>query len=194
MKLIKHILSDGTVVEQSDRKSNRSGYTGAALSPTWTMNADRPFLAACSNPTDPTVMREMRAQARTAWHGGSYADAREAAYVVARFRQDPIATEHELTQQGQWCNFPADLYQLPEGLAHTKAVELLNSQLAARKIKQPQKIQKDVDQPAQNNLYSWFKRDDIVRIARAQGGAEQFQNRIKSMTIKQFADEFGLAV
>lgn len=108
------ILSDGVQIEMSSRKGNRSGYTGAALSPAWTLDGSKPFVAACGNPKDPAIMSKLRAQYRTAWHGGIYADAREAAYVVARFHQDPVATEQELEAQGGvWKQFPADLYDLP---------------------------------------------------------------------------------
>lgn len=48
--------------------------------------------------------------------------------------------------------------------------------------------------PAQGNLYDFFTRDQIVGIARQQGGAEQFQSQIKSMTVQQFADQFGLSL
>jgi hypothetical protein len=108
------VLSNGVTVEMSSRKGNRSGYTGAALSPAWTLNNSKPFVAACANPTDPTIMSQLKAQQRTAWHGGSYADAREAAYVVALFKQDPVGTETILVDCNyQFDNFPADLYQLP---------------------------------------------------------------------------------
>ena len=107
-------LTDGVQIEMSTRKGNRSGYTGAAFSPAWTLDGAKPFVAACGNPRDPLIMSQLRAQHRTSWHGGTYADAREAAYVVARFRADPVGTEHELESQGgSWKSFPSDLYDLP---------------------------------------------------------------------------------
>lgn len=129
------ILNDGVTIEHSSRKSNRSGYTGAALSPAWTLDPSRPFVAACSNPRDPTIMSQLRAQARTAWHGGCYSDAREAAYVVGQFRRDPVATETLLDQNGgTWSDFPADLYQLPVYCTAEQARHTL-SQIAPKKAR-----------------------------------------------------------
>jgi hypothetical protein len=48
--------------------------------------------------------------------------------------------------------------------------------------------------PASGNLYEFFTRNQVVDIARAQGGAEAFQAMIKGMTINQFATKFGLTV
>lgn len=48
--------------------------------------------------------------------------------------------------------------------------------------------------PASNNLYDFFKRDQIIAIAKELGGAEPFQAKIKGMTINQFATKFGLTV
>ena len=127
-----HTLSDGVQVIQSDRKGNRSGYQGAAFSPAWTLDGRKPFVAACGNPTDPQIMSQLRAQHRTAWHGGYYADAREAAYVVARFKQDPVATENQLYEQSStWQVFPADLYDLPVILTAQQAVEIIHNEKAA---------------------------------------------------------------
>ena len=114
-----HTLSDGTILEQSSRKSNRTGYTGAALSVAWTLDATHPFIAACGNPVDPEVMAKLRHRERTSWHGGSYSDAREAAYVVAQFKQNPIEVDEYIAKNGVWDKFPEDLYdytfgELPE--------------------------------------------------------------------------------
>jgi hypothetical protein len=48
--------------------------------------------------------------------------------------------------------------------------------------------------PARGNLYSYFKRDAIVGIARAMGGPEAFQASLEGKTIKQFAQEHNLSV
>jgi hypothetical protein len=123
---ITHVLSDGVQIIQSNRKGNRSGYQGAAFSPAWTLDVSKPFVAACGNPTDPSIMTQLRAQHRTAWHGGCYADAREAAYVVARFKQDPVTTENEIYDQGgTWQQFPPDLYDLPVILTTSQAVKMI---------------------------------------------------------------------
>jgi hypothetical protein len=121
-----YTLDDGIKIEVSDRKSNRSGYTGAALSPAWTLNSDKPFIAACGNPTDSAIMAHMRAQDRTSWHGGSYSDAREAAYVVGMFRNDPIETDKFIGEHGRVTDFPPDLYSLPVFMSFDDAKILLN--------------------------------------------------------------------
>jgi len=188
-------LSDGVVLEVSTRKSNRSGYTGAALSPSWTLNADKPFIAACGNPTDPTVMQEVNAQQRTSLHLGNYRDAREAAYVVGRYRKDPVNTIREVQSNGEINNFPEDLYNLPEGLAYEKAVEILNSQKASRKVKAPEASKTDPSTiVASGHLYDFFKREQVVTIAKSFGGAEAFQTAIKGMSILDFAKKFDLAL
>lgn len=48
--------------------------------------------------------------------------------------------------------------------------------------------------PASGNLYSYFKRDQIIPIAQAHGGAEGFQAYLKGKTIASFAEENGLTV
>lgn len=184
-------LSNGVTVEVSTRKSNRSGYTGAALSPSWTLNADKPFIAACGNPTDPTVMREVVAQQRTSLHLGNYRDAREAAYVVGLYRKDPISTIREVQSKGEIDSFPEDLYNLPEGLAYEKAVQILNSQRANKKIKVSVASKADpATTTASGNLYDFFKREQVVTIAKSFGGAEAFQTAIKGMSVLDFAKKF----
>jgi hypothetical protein len=187
-----YFLSTGVVVEKSNRKGNRTGYTGAALSPSWTLDADKPFIAACGNPNDPTVMSQVNAQARTSLHLGHYADAREAAYVIGQYRKDPVATIRYVQSNGNWDKFPADLYDLPEGLAHELAIEILKTERAARKITGV--VVKDTSVQAAGNLYDFFSRDVIVPIAKSMGGAEAFQNSLKGKSIAQFASEFGLVI
>lgn len=155
-----HTLSDGVQIIQSDRKGNRSGYQGAAFSPAWTLNGQKPFVAACGNPTDPAIMSQLRAQHRTAWHGGYYADAREAAYVVALFKQDPVATENQLyAQDFIWKSFPADLYDLPVILTAQQAVQIIQEE----KLTKSTKITKD------RKVYVTKVKLDFDQILRAVG-------------------------
>lgn len=189
-----YVLSDGVKVEASIRKSNRTGYTGAALSPSWTLDADRPFIAACGNPSDPNVMKQMSAQERTSWHGGAYSDAREAAYVVGRFKQDPVGTERLIQSSGAINKFPADLYDLPEGLEYEKAVEILKVAREKKKVRKEVKVTKDKSMPAAGNLYSFFSRDSIVDIVKSVGSPEKFQASISGLTIEQFANKFNLSI
>jgi hypothetical protein len=193
---IQHVLSDGVVVEQSSRKGNRTGYTGAALSPAWTLNSDKPFIAACGNPTDPAVMTHVNAQARTSLHLGYYSDAREAAYVIGRYRKDPVSIIRHVQSNGSWDQFPEDLYSLPSGLSYEEAIEMLSlkkSNKTSGNLKStPSK--KDTSVMASGNLYDFFSREVIVGIAKAMGGAEMFQSYLKDKTIAQFAQENSLPV
>jgi hypothetical protein len=188
-----YILSDGVVVETSTRRDNRTGYTGAALSPAWTLNANKPFIAACGNPTDSSVMAVVNAQARTSLHLGAYSDAREAAYVIGRYRKDPISTILTVQSNGAWDEFPSDLYDLPEGLAYEKAVEILETARRKRKIKTTV-IAKDITVQASGNLYNFFKHEQILTVAKAKGGPVAFQAYLVGKTIADFASDNGLAV
>lgn len=188
-----YTLSDGVVVELSDRKSNKSGYTGAALSPSWTLDMTKPFIAACGNPTDPKVMAEVNAQKRTSLHLGNYEDAREAAYVIGRYHQDPIATIRTVQQYGEIDTFPSDLYNLPVGLGYAAAVSLIKQ----RKLKVKVAAQPVVDPtttPATGNVFNFFSKEQVIPVAKKLGGPEQFQAAIKGLTISEFAKKFNLTV
>ena len=128
-------LSDGTVISTATSKSNRTGYTGSALWPSFSNKLDKPFVAACSNPKDPRIMRQLRCQQRTSLHGGQYADAREAAYVVARFKADPIGTDAIIGKLKAFKQFPADLYSLPKGLSRNQAIQTIKKSSVAKKVK-----------------------------------------------------------
>lgn len=188
-----HVLSDGIVVEATTRKSNRTGYTGAALSPSWTLDANKPFIAACSNPTDPAVMAQMSAQERTAWHGGAYADAREAAYVVGMFHADPVGTERLIKSSGPVDKFPKDLYDLPVGLTNEAAVEILNTKKALKK-KATVAVKLDAGIPAQGNLSKFYTIDSIRAAAKKCGGPEQFQVALKGINVVEAAVKFDLII
>jgi hypothetical protein len=186
-----HVLSTGIVVEETTRKSNRTGYTGAALSPSWTLDADKPFIAACANPTDPAVMAQMSAQERTAWHGGSYADAREAAYVVGMFHADPVGTERLIKSSGPVDQFPKDLYDLPVGLTNEAAVEILNTKKALKK-KTTVTVKLDAGVPAAGNLGRVYTIESIRAAAKKCGGPEQFQTALKGVNVVEAAVKFNL--
>ena len=136
------VLKDGVEIEISDRKSNRSGYTGVTISVAWSLDSDRPFIACCGNPTDPTIRRQMRAQLRHCWQGGAYADAREAAYVVGLFKQDMVGVDQLIGEHGNITNFPDDLYDLPIFLNVDDAKKLL--QLDREMGKTPKLVVKKV--------------------------------------------------
>lgn len=188
-----YFLSDGVVLNQSVRKNNRTGYTYAALSPSWTLNADKPFIAACGNPSDPEVMKNVVAQLRTSLHLGSYADAREAAYVVGKYHQDPINTLRYINSNGVWDNFPADLYNLPEGLAFDKAVALLNSRLTknnTRGTKVKQTISMD-NRPARESFFSKYSQD-VAKQLRTKFGSDMVRCEFDVLTINEFELRYGL--
>jgi hypothetical protein len=185
-----YTLKDGTQVELSTRSTNRSGYTGAALSPTWTMDPSKPFLAACSNPTDPVIMRQMRAQDRTAWHGGCYADAREAAYVVGLFRDDPVGIDQLIGQKGAWDQFPADLYDLPVVTSADDARKLLSEtatkkksgtvrKLPAKQLSTSEQFWQKYDRAYMQQLVNRFSRDTV-------------EHSLKNLTLLEFEARFGL--
>lgn len=189
-----YFISDGVVLHQSVRKNNRTGYTYAALSPSWTLNADKPFIAACGNPTDPEVMRNVVAQHRTSLHLGSYADAREAAYVVGRYHQDPIGTIQYVNANGAWDNFPSDLYNLPEGLAFDKAVELLNARLAKTSKSTSKRIKKIIsmdNRPARESFFSKYSQDTAKQL-RSKFGSDLVRREFDLLTINEFELRFGL--
>lgn len=188
-----HTLANGVTLEQSSRKSNRTGYTGAALSVAWTLDATHPFIAACSNPSDDKIMSQMRHRERTSWHGGSYADAREAAYVVSLFKQNPVDIDNEIDRNGVYTNFPEELYNLPEGLEFSAAVDILNAKKRNVKVKIVTEV-KDTGVQASGNLYKFFARDIIVSIAKTMGGADKFQKSLTNKTVEQFAQEHSLTV
>lgn len=130
------VLKDGVVVEISDRKRNRSGYTGATISVAWSLDPSRPFIACCGNPTDPTIRNQMRAQQRHCWQGGAYSDAREAAYVVGLFKQDMVAIDKLIGDYGNITDFPDDVYELPVFLNVDDAKKLLQLDSQINKAKQ----------------------------------------------------------
>ena len=184
-----YTLSDGVVIEASNRKSNQSGYTGAALSPSWTLDADKPFIAACGNPSDPAIMSQMNAQQRTSWHGGSYADAREAAYVVGLFKQDPVATERRIQSHGAIDQFPADLYNLPVIMSTATAIQHLNN--AKIKSKQPARPDPAVT-VARGNLMKFYTVASVKAAAIKAGGAEAFQASLEGLTAAEAAEKHNL--
>jgi hypothetical protein len=195
MAIISHVLSNGVIVEESSRKGNRTGYTGAALSVAWTLNPNKPFIAACGNPTDPRIMAQVNAQSRTSLHLGHYADAREAAYVIGQYRKDPVATIQYVQSNGAWEDFPADLYDLPEGLAHEEAIEILKAEKLVRAAGKKVVIQKkDTSVQASGNLYDFFDRPTIVSIVKLFDGSDKFQASLKGKSIADFANEYGLSI
>lgn len=136
------VLKNGVEIEISDRKTNRSGYTGATISVAWSLDPNRPFIACCGNPSDPAIRSQLRAQLRHCWQGGAYADAREAAYVVGLFKQDMVGTDQFIANHGGITDFPDDLYDLPVFLNADDAKKLLQLDVENKKTesKSPKKV------------------------------------------------------
>ena len=116
------------------------GYTGVTISVAWSLDPDRPFIACCGNPTDPSIRSQMRAQLRHCWQGGAYADAREAAYVVGLFKQDMVGVDQLIGEYGNITDFPPDLYDLPVFLNVDDAKTLLQLDREMTKTKTPKPI------------------------------------------------------
>jgi hypothetical protein len=130
-------LSNGVTLELSTRKNNTSGYTNVTLSSAWTMDTTKPFIACTGQPSDPEIRVCMRAQERNCWQGGAYEDAREAAYVSALFKEDPIAIDAWIGDNGAWVDFPLDLYSLPVVIDKSTAVAMIKQKKTASVKKNP---------------------------------------------------------
>ncbi len=193
------ILSDGVVIEYSTRANNRTGFTGAAISPSWTLDNSKPFIAACGNPTDPVVMSEVVAQQRTSLHLGHYADSREAAYVVAKYKQDPITVIREVQNNGSWVDFPEDLYTLQEVLTHSDAVDLIQqSRIQSKNSGNTVKISKKVitpkvdNRPARDAYFEKYNHDTSKQLW-AKFGRDLVRREFDILTINEFELRYGLA-
>jgi hypothetical protein len=140
-----YYLKNGVSIEAGHSTTTTSGYKGAAVSLAWTLNPDRPFIAFASNPSDPIVYSKIRVQGRNNWHGGHYEDPREAAYVAALFKSDPLYMDESIHQNGNWTDFPSDLYELP--LTYSK---------------------EDAQRDMQNRKYKSKNNDNKTKTSRAQ--------------------------
>jgi hypothetical protein len=134
MKSVKiFTLKDGTVIPTSNRGT--TGYLGATFSDRWAMSDyDKLFIAAMSRPTDLGLEALLPAPHATSLHMGKYADAREAAYVVALYKEDPVPVLELLNEQIALNGansglpqdiFPADLYDLPVFFSHSDGVKAI---------------------------------------------------------------------
>jgi len=82
------------------------------------------------------------------------------------------------------------MYEILGGASVTKSTRVPKAK-AAKIVKVAPADPKNT--PAQNNLYDFFKRDDIIGIAKKLGGAEPFQAAIKGLTVSEFAQKFELS-
>lgn len=187
-------LSNGIEVVATDTNTS-TGYIGASFSPAWTMDLARPFIANASIPEG--IRNQLRVKERSNWHGGHYSDAREAAYVSALFKADPINTDIDAANNN--IVIPQDVYALPEGLKLADAVTQIQAHRAAKAKaeKKAKTVVVKLDPTvtlAKGNLYRFFERKDIVPLAQNLGGAEAFQASLEGKTVAQFAHEAGLTL
>lgn len=127
-------------------KLGRSGYYGVTVSPAWTLDLDRPFIAMQQNPVDdPLLSKWLTAKKRTSLHLGTYADSREAAYVSAMYKKHPEDVLIELYHNRVLSvDFPKELYGIPEFLSLKEAQDYMEAERLkkknARQSPKPQKI------------------------------------------------------
>lgn len=130
-------------VEIATSSLGRSGYYGVTLSPAWTLDIERPFIAMRQNPVnDPVLSKWLTAKERLSLHLGVYADAREAAYVVGLYENEPEETLKELYHNGSIeVDFPLEIYKLPVFIALDEVKKLINDFKEKKKaMKKPAKI------------------------------------------------------
>lgn len=100
-------------------ESNKSlsGYYGATVSPAWTLDYQKPFIARMSeiNPFDHDELRKLVPNKDpSSYHLGYYQDSREAAYVAAMYRDDPLTVlKARFGNSRVEAVFPKELYDLP---------------------------------------------------------------------------------
>jgi len=192
---------NGIEINYSSR--GNTGYLGAAFCPSWTMNAEKPFIAACGKPSDPALVDLLRAPDATALHLGHYADSREAAYVTGLYKADPEGILRELMTNGHnglEVDFPAELYDLPEFLTKEEALNL-NIEYKERKASGRKsgkvtvgKIIRTDDRSVQANrkvLAEAHGTDVYIKLS-STFGREVVQTAIDNLTVNEFELRFGL--
>ncbi len=124
-------------VEIKTSSLGRSGYYGVTFSPAWTLDLEYPFIAMRQNPVnDPVLSKWLTAKERLSLHLGVYADAREAAYVVGLYENDPEEILKVLYHNGSIeVDFPQELYKLPVFIALDEVKKLINEVKEKKKTK-----------------------------------------------------------
>lgn len=191
-------LSTGVTVEVSTRKNNRTGYTGSALSPSWTLDSAKPFIAACGNPSDPAIKALLKAQLRTSLHMGNYSDAREAAYVVGMYRKDPVNTIQYFQSNDSWDTFPEDLYNLPVGLEYDEAVKILTAK-SKNSVKSPRKskvvstsLSSIAFRPVKDAFYDAGYNWEVIKDLCTRFGTATVSHDYEALTVNEFELRYGI--
>lgn len=125
---------DGLEIQTSNQ--GRSGYLGVTFSPAWTLDETKPFIAMVRNPVDdPVLVKYLTALERGCLHLGDFSDSREAAYIVALYKDNPefVLKTMYSNDRVNFVDFPAELYDLPQ---------FINSQDATTMVKEHKKNRK----------------------------------------------------
>jgi len=174
---------DGLEIQTSN--TGRSGYNAVTFSPVWTQDPETPFIAEKRNPVDDYVLSQYLLQPNSdSVKLGYYKDAREAAYVVAMYNQDPEGILKELYETGEISvQFPKELYDLPVFLSHDEAKDMMINErikrkaakktvkladalaiardhLKGKKVKNVAQIRKEIENNIKKKVYS--SKDDII--------------------------------
>lgn len=113
----------------------KTGYYGSSVSLAWTLDPEKPFIAAVANPIDdPVLSKWLTAKKRKALHMGYYADSREAAYVSAVYEQHPEDVLIELYNNKKLSiEFPKKLYTLPQHITREEVILYQQKNTLSRK-------------------------------------------------------------
>jgi hypothetical protein len=152
-------------VEIATSSLGRSGYYGVTLSPAWTLDIEHPFIAMRQNPVnDPVLSKWLTAKERLSLHLGVYADAREAAYVVGLYENDPEEILKELYHNGSIeVDFPQEIYKLPVFIALDEVKKLINDFKEKKKAKKkPTKIKLQEALAAAREVLSQTKINNVT--------------------------------
>jgi len=125
---------DGLEIQTSD--NGRSGYLGVTFSPAWTLDETKPFIAMVRNPVDdPVLVKYLTAVERGCLHLGDFSDSREAAYIVAMYKDNPefVLRTMYSNDRVNFVDFPAELYDLPQFITSADATIMVKEHKKDRK-------------------------------------------------------------
>ena len=176
------LLSDGTVIEFAYYSTNTSGFNHVTTSSAWSEAEFAPFITEVHWPSD-----EVRAQSKKrgldSWQIKKFADPREAAYIAARFIEDPIGTENEVLSGN--IVYPEDLYkiELKVDIAAMKKEHeekiLARKEAKARQVKGREYIIEKFTYGLIKELSKKFGRDMII-------------HDLDNLTVGEFSTRYGI--
>lgn len=138
---MKTYMVDGLAIKESSW--GRSGYYGATYSPIWTQNTNMPFIAMVGNPKEPHLQKYLTAKLRQSLHLGRFSDAREAAFVVAMYKDDPETVLREIYEKRFEPVFPKELYTLPVYITPEQIEEDINNHIQYKNTNKHKKLSKE---------------------------------------------------